>query len=43
VAAPIAALALRAAFLALPGTDGNDGAQVVCYRSYFPASGAAVY
>jgi hypothetical protein len=43
VANPIAALGLRAAFLALPGVDGNDGAQVVCYRSYFPANGAAVY
>ena len=29
--------------LALPGVDGNDGAQVVCYRSYFPSNGAGVY
>jgi len=41
--APIAALGLRAAFLALPYTDENDGQTVVCYRSYFPAAMAAVY
>jgi hypothetical protein len=40
---PIAALALRAAFMALPHTDENDGQTVVCYRSYFPAGMAAVY
>lgn len=40
---PIGLLALRAAFTALPTTDGNDGAMVLCYRSYFPASGAAAY
>jgi hypothetical protein len=40
---PIAALALRASFTALPTVDDNDGAVVLCYRSYFPASGAAVY
>ncbi len=27
-----------AKFRALPVIDGNDGAQVLCYRSYFPAS-----
>jgi hypothetical protein len=43
VVAPITCLALRASFLALPGVDGNDAATVVCYRSYFPASMAAVY
>jgi hypothetical protein len=43
VAKPIAALALQAAFLALPHTDENDGQTVVCYRSYFPAAMAAVY
>jgi hypothetical protein len=43
IAAPIAAVGLRASFLALPAMDSNDGAQVVCYRSYFPAAAAAVY
>lgn len=40
---PIGELALRASFTALPTLDGNDGAVVLCYRSYFPAHGAAVY
>ncbi|MBI3644925.1 MAG: hypothetical protein HY233_03025 [Acidobacteriales bacterium] len=40
---PIGMLALRASFTALPTVDDNDGAVVLCYRSYFPASGAAVY
>jgi len=40
---PIGAVALRASFVALPTKDDNDGAIVLCYRSYFPASGAAVY
>lgn len=35
--------ALHAAFVALPYTDENDGAQVLCYRSYFPAGMAALY
>ncbi len=43
VAPPIAALGLRASFLALSAVDDNDGAEVLCYRSYFPASGAEVY
>lgn len=40
---PIGELALVASFTALPTVDSNDGALVLCYRSYFPASGAAVY
>ena len=40
---PIGELVLQASFVALPTLDGNDGAVVLCYRSYFPASGAAVY
>ncbi len=40
---PIGELALQASFVALPTVDTNDGAVVLCYRSYFPASGAAVY
>lgn len=43
IAAPLAGCALHAAFLALPHKDINDGEQVVCYRSYFPASTAALY
>jgi len=40
---PIGELALQASFTALPTVDSNDGAVVLCYRSYFPAAGAAVY
>lgn len=40
---PIGDMALHAAFTAMPTVDGNDGAVVLCYRSYFPASGADVY
>jgi hypothetical protein len=40
---PIMALALHAAFQAMPHVDENDGQTVVCYRSYFPAVMAAVY
>lgn len=40
---PIGEMVLPAAFAALPTIDGNDGATVLCYRSYFPAGGAEVY
>jgi hypothetical protein len=40
---PLFAMSLRAAFLALPSIDPNDGQTVLCYRSYFPAGLAAVY
>jgi hypothetical protein len=40
---PLGELALQASFTALPTVDINDGAVVLCYRSYFPASAAAVY
>jgi hypothetical protein len=40
---PIGELTLQASFAALPTVDGNDGAVVLCYRSYFPAPGAEVY
>lgn len=43
IADPLAGVALRAAFVALPYTDANDNEQVVCYRSYFPAATAALY
>jgi hypothetical protein len=40
---PLAAMSLRASFLALPYNDPNDGQTVVCYRSYFPAGMAGMY
>ena len=40
---PLAAIALRGSFLALPFTDTNDGQTVLCYRSYFPARIAGTY
>jgi len=43
IATPLIALALHAAFVAMPHTDENDGQTVVCYRSYFPAPLAAIY
>ncbi len=43
IAKPIAAVALHAAFIALPHTDENDGQIAVCYRSYFPAAMAGLY
>jgi hypothetical protein len=43
IAKPISALALHAAFLAMPHTDENDGHVAVCYRTYFPAAMAALY
>ncbi len=43
VAQPISTLSLRASFLALPFRDTNDGQDVLCYRSYFPAQMAAAY
>jgi hypothetical protein len=29
--------------VALPYTDASDSEQVVCFRSYFPATTAALY
>ncbi len=43
IAEPFTALALRAAFQAMPHADENDGQTVVCYRSYFPSSMQAIY
>jgi hypothetical protein len=34
---------LHASFVALPVTDVNDGEQILCYRSLFPATSAALY
>lgn len=39
----LAAMTLRASFVALASTDPNDGQTVLCYRSYFPAVMAGVY
>jgi hypothetical protein len=36
LAAPLERLKLAGAFRALPVVDGNDGATVVCFRSYLP-------
>ena len=43
ISKPISALALHASFLALAHLDTNDGATVVCYRTYFPAGMASAY
>ncbi len=43
IEAPIAVIAMHASFAALPSQDENDGEEVVCYRSYFPAEMSAVY
>jgi hypothetical protein len=37
------AWSLHASFIALPTQDVNDSEQVLCYRSYLPASSAALY
>jgi hypothetical protein len=36
--APLERIALSASYRALPVTDANDGAQVVCFRSYLPSA-----
>lgn len=38
LAAPLERIALNASFRALPVTDGNDGEQIVCFRSFLPAA-----
>ena len=40
---PLVSTVLHASFVALPYTDVNDGAQVLCFRSYFPAEMTAMY
>jgi len=42
MAAPLERIALSASFRALPVTDANDGAQVVCFRSYLPSAASLV-
>lgn len=42
MAAPLERIALSASFRALPVTDANDGAQVVCFRSYLPSAATLV-
>lgn len=43
IAQSLTSIGLHASFIALPFTDTNDGQSVMCYRSYFPATMAAVY
>lgn len=43
IADPLRAVMLHASFIALPYTDANDGQQIVCCRSYFPAASAAAF
>ena len=43
IAKPLGMTALKATFTALPTVDDNDGAVVLCYRSYFPAQLSAAY
>jgi hypothetical protein len=35
---PISSMLLDAQFRALPVADPNDGAQILCFRSYIPAA-----
>ncbi|HLH35453.1 MAG TPA: hypothetical protein VKX41_12320 [Alloacidobacterium sp.] len=42
LASPIERIALNAAFRALPVTDGNDGEQVVCFRSFLPGNATLI-
>jgi hypothetical protein len=43
IADPLRAVMLHSSYVALPYTDVNDGQQIVCCRSYFPAAGSAAY
>ncbi|HET8668244.1 MAG TPA: hypothetical protein VFM10_09720 [Terriglobales bacterium] len=43
IASPLRSITLHANLLALPFADPNDGEPVLCWRTYFPASTAAVY
>jgi len=43
IAKPLNSITLHASFTAMPHTDENDGQVALCYRSYFPASGAGAY
>ena len=40
--APLERMALSASFRALPVADANDGAQVVCFRSFLPSANTLV-
>jgi hypothetical protein len=42
LAAPLERIALSASFRALPVMDVNDGAQVVCFRSFLPGANTLV-
>jgi hypothetical protein len=43
IGAGLGAISLHASFEAFPYADVNDGEAVLCYRSYVPASAAAMY
>jgi hypothetical protein len=43
IAGEFDAWSLRATLAALPSVDANDNEQVLCYRSYLPASTAALF
>lgn len=42
LAAPLERIALSAAFRALPVTDANDAAQVVCFRTFLPSANTLI-
>ncbi len=42
LSAPLERMRLRGSFRALPVVDANDGAQILCFRSYLPARMRAV-
>lgn len=42
LAAPLERIRLAAAFRALPATDTNDSAQILCFRSYIPGAMRAI-
>jgi len=42
-ASPIFNTTMHVSLRGLPSVDPNDGESVLCYRSYFPATNAAVY
>ena len=42
LAGPLERIALNASFRALPVADANDGAQVVCFRSFLPSANTLV-
>ena len=43
ITSPLFGHRLHASLHALPTVDPNDGETVLCYRSYFPTTDAAVF